>query len=59
MRHIIMKRKSRIPSCFSVRAVLRCYPLSLPLMRWVLFVDEVGVVDGEIGKDAKMCGLRA
>ena len=41
---IIMKRISRIPSCFGVRAVLRCYPLSLPLMRWVLFVE---VVDGD------------
>ena len=34
-----MKRISRIPSCCSVRAVLRCYPLSLPLMRWVWIVQ--------------------
>ena len=56
-----MKRISRIPSCFSVRAVLRCYPLSLLLMRWVWIVqwwigDGVLMADGRAA-DGQICKI--
>ena len=61
-----MKRISRIPSCCSVRAVLRCYPLSLLLMRWVWIVqwwigDGVmadAMADGRArGADGQICKI--